>query len=419
MKAILAGTFRTTATTALEIETGLPPTHLRLCNKILKTFARMQTTPAKHPIHQCVLRAVSSKSQHHISTLEYISRSFPNHAAESLETILPFARPPWWTPKFTINVSGNKDEAKARHNNAIHNDDTLYVYTDGSGIDGQVGAAAYCPNTSTTKRQYLGTENQHNIYSAELTGMAMAIDIAQSCQRNYKQCVIYADSQAAIKATAKPGNQSGQPILCSLLDSIDNLASSRGIELHIEWVPGHMDIEGNETVDKAAKEAAQSKGRGVDTMRFKHKPLKSARINFIKQTTKKEWEEEWNTSKDDARHLRRITSKMQVKESTKLYTTIDNRRHVAQLARLRTGHCSLNQYLHRFGIEESPLCACNSGAIENVEHFLLHCRKYDRQRAILCKEVGIGGMWVEKLLGYPKLIGHTMEYVENTKRFDF
>jgi len=102
-----------------------------------------------------------------------------------------------------------------------------------------------------------------------------------------------------------------------------------------------------------------------------------------------------------------------------LYTTVNTRHQVAQLARLRTGHCSLNQYLHRFGIVDSPLCACNSGAIENVEHFLIHCPKYDRQRATLMKEVGIGGMWVEKLLGYSKFVTHTLEYVKSTKRFDF
>ena len=60
------------------------------------------------------------------------------------------------------------------------NDDTLYVYTDGSGIDGEVGAAAYSPTTLSIKQQYLGSENQHNIYSAELTAIDIAINIAQT-----------------------------------------------------------------------------------------------------------------------------------------------------------------------------------------------------------------------------------------------
>jgi len=173
-----------------------------------------------------------------------------------------------------------------------------------------VGAEAYSPTILSIKQQYLGSENQHNIYSAELTAIEIAVNIAQTCQNNYKQCVIYADSQAAIKATLKPGRQSEQSILCSLLSSIDNLISSQGIDLHIAWIPGHRDIEGNEMADKAAKAAAQS--RGMNAMPFKHKSL-NARVNLIKQTIKKEWTEDWKTAKGDARHLRRITNKTQVK----------------------------------------------------------------------------------------------------------
>src|SRR5436309_8334411 len=97
---------------------------------------------------------------------------------------------------------------------------------------------------------------------------------------------------------------------------------------------------------------------------FNHKSLKNARVNLIKQTIKKEWKEDWKTAKGDARHLQRITNKTQVNESMTLYTTVNTRHQVAQLVRLRTGHCSLNQYLYRFGIVDSPLCPCNSGVIE-------------------------------------------------------
>jgi hypothetical protein len=65
------------------------------------------------------------------------------------------------------------------------------------------------------------------------------------------------------------------------------------------------------------------------------------------------------------------------------------------------------------------MCDCSSGAIETVEHYLLHCPKYERQRAKLMKKAGIGGMWIEKLLGYPEIIRHTLEYVKETGRFKF
>jgi len=128
--------------------------------------------------------------------------------------------------------------------------------------------------------------------------------------------------------------------------------------------------------------------------------------------------ENCENGKDSAKHLRCITTKMEAQNSYKIYNGI-KRSEVSQLSRLRTGHCSLNQYLHRFHHEESPECPCSSGAIETVEHFLIHCPKYDKERSKLIKNVGVGGMWIEKLLGNPKFIEFTLDYVKETGRMVF
>jgi hypothetical protein len=65
------------------------------------------------------------------------------------------------------------------------------------------------------------------------------------------------------------------------------------------------------------------------------------------------------------------------------------------------------------------MCECNSEATEMVDHYLINCSKYDRQRHKLIKNVGIGGMWVEKLLGDTSRIKHRLEYIKDTKRFNF
>ena len=54
-----------------------------------------------------------------------------------------------------------------------------------------------------------------------------------------------------------------------------------------------------------------------------------------------------------------------------------------------------------------------------VEHYLLRCEKFDRQRDRLRRKAGIEGMRIEKLLGDPKLIQHTIKYIEETERFTF
>src|SRR5271169_797062 len=413
LKAIL-GCFRTTPTAALERETALAPPHLRLQSKILRTLTRMQTLPEQHPTKICVERAAKSNSKTFVSNLEYLLRVFPDYT-EPTEIILPYVRPPWWNPTHQISIGTDKDAAKKSHDETTHGSNTIRIYTDGSGINGHVGAAAYSPELAETKSQYLGSEAQFNVYAAEVTAINMAVDIAKKANETIKHCIIYADSQPAIIATTKPVKQSGQSIIAETLKSLESLQEQKpDLKVSIIWIPGHMDIPGNEKADEEAKKAATStQSRRTP---FNHNPLKSARNRTVKEKSNREWEQAWKNRNHNSRFLRRITTKPNVEKGPKLYNCITKRGQISQLARLRTGHCPLNQYLHRFNIEDSPLCECGSGAIETVEHYLLLCNRYDKERAALIAKVGVGGMWIERLLGHPKLIGHTLEFVKSTKR---
>jgi ribonuclease HI len=149
---------------------------------------------------------------------------------------------------------------------------------DGSGIDGNVGAAAVCPQITEVVQRYLGSDKEHNVYTAEITALELAAKIAILSPPSYTKCVIYVDSQAAIKGINKPGKQSDQTILISAIAKA--LVDGRQMVIEIIWVPGHEDVEGNE---KAAKEAAKSEGNDPSILRSMHKPLKSARSQLIKQ----------------------------------------------------------------------------------------------------------------------------------------
>ena len=341
MKAIL-GTFRTTVTSALKVESSLYPAHLRLRIKILKSLTHMQTYPPMNPIQSSIQRAARSQSKVHITTLEYMTRTFPQYDPSTIETIYPHPKPPWWTQPFAVAICGDKKEAKKYHDNAIHSPDTICIYTDGSGIDSHIGAAAYSPTTSAVKRQYLGPETEYNIYVAEVAAVKLAADIVKESGNTYEKGVIYLDSQAAAKGLTKPNKQLGQQILISVLEYIEAIKALTP-NITLVWIPGHMEIVGNEKADEAAKEAAKSKKVDVN---FTHKPLKSSRSNVINQIVKKDWLDAWKNGKDNAKQLRRITTKAQDQESKKLYNSINNRTSLVQLARLHTGHCSLNQYLH-------------------------------------------------------------------------
>ena len=130
------------------------------------------------------------------------------------------------------------------------------------------------------------------------------------------------------------------------------------------------------------------------------------------------WHTQWSTEKGTACQLRNIT-KAAKSPGPLIYQSLgNNRKHIAWIARLRTGHCGLNSYLHRFAISDEEMCECGKGQ-ETVKHYLLVCTKFEDQRVELRKKVEARGMRVERLLGDKKLIRHTLDFVEQSNRFDF
>ena len=92
----------------------------------------------------------------------------------------------------------------------------------------------------------------YKVYSAELV---MALRFALHRPINtIKTVTMFTDNQAAIRSSSNLTGQSGQQILRYIVNSIDNLRR-KDIEVELHWVPAHLDIEGNERADAAAKQA--------------------------------------------------------------------------------------------------------------------------------------------------------------------
>ena len=62
-------------------------------------------------------------------------------------------------------------------------------------------------------------------------------------------------------------------------------------------------------------------------------------------------------------------------------------------------------HLHRIGKLGNP----SRDKTETVEHLLLECKNYKESRKDLRKRVSIGKMKVARLLGYTKILKHTLE----------
>jgi ribonuclease HI len=420
----ITGCFKTTSTTALQHETELLPIELELRKQITKYLTRVQTLPIKHPMKIWLLKAVRYwkiiKNPTFPSNLEYLVKQYPDYIKETMEEIHPYIKPPWWS---LTNISTHianipKDKAKEEHQKLLKDNNTpniLHIYTDGSGIESHIGAAAYSPTISASTHQYLGKADTANVYTAELTAIQLGINMAAKSHEQYDKCFIYVDNQSSIQAIEKPKQQSGQYIIRNILQSLEELQNRRpNLEFKIEWVPGHMDITGNEKADEEAKRAALEQLTEESFTQYKLKSVQITKINDDINTVAKK---AWNNGKTNARQHRKITRPRRFKTGVQLYGELP-RKKLANLIRLRTGHCRLNSYLNRCNIIEDPSCDCGHG-IENVKHFLLLCKKYEEARKELRKKVGGRNMRMENLLGDPKLIKDTLEYVEKTGRFNF
>ncbi len=107
------------------------------------------------------------------------------------------------------------------------------------------------------------------------------------------------------------------------------------------------------------------------------------------------------------------------KSTSRIYDELGNqRKDIAWIASLRMGHCSLNDYLHRFHIIDNSTCECGN-AKETVRHFLLICPLHQRERDKLRKKVRVVRMRMEQLLGDPRRVKYTIEFIDTIKRFDF
>ena len=282
----------------MEIEAGLPPTWIRLQTKVLLAATRMQSLSKDHPIQRWLgeARQTYTANVKYISPLGNILIQFTDTAAKT-EHIEPYTRPSWWTLKAKIHIPPNKEATKACHDKLAKEAQRkrMHIYTDGSGINEQIGAAAYNKTLNKTSHQHLGHQTKYNVYAAELTAIQAGISQWARVRGLYPICYIYTDSQAACMSIAKPGRQSGQGIIMNILDQIDEIGPQQ--QLNIVWIPGHQDIDGNERADMEAKTAAQSP---EISRRIKYPPQKSCRAQDIKAKAKVQWQEIWGANNTTA-----------------------------------------------------------------------------------------------------------------------
>ena len=141
-----------------------------------------------------------------------------------------------------------------------------------------------------------------------------------------------------------------------------------------------MGIEGNETVDVLAKEALLSEEIQV----IIHMSKAEAKSIIWKKVIA-EWQQSWD-GEERGRHYYQFQSKV---NGGRKFSN-GSRREEVIITRLKLGHSALNKTLQVMGKHPTGLCDhCQEE--ESVEHVIMNCNLYQRERETMMEELrGVG-----------------------------
>ncbi|KAJ5575967.1 reverse transcriptase [Penicillium sp. DV-2018c] len=224
------------------------------------------------------------------------------------------------------------------------------MYTDGSGIDGKIGAAAVVDLEDRHAHSQMGDDDTSTVFAAELRAIEMALTMAQESTEPWAEqakngIVIFADSQAALRAaTTTHAIRTSLSVRMSRPDPA--VRRQRGLD-RTEMDPG----------------APRGPGRTAKLSQQRDTPCAAKRR--IRSEAKLEWEKLWakETTSRPTKRLIEIPTK-----KTLEYWSGLRKATSSILIQLRTGRIGLGAYLHRINRRDSSRSTL---AFEQIADFTL------------------------------------------------
>ena len=280
----------------------------------------------------------------------------------STERFLSKLDPPWAPQLPELTLLPVKDQ---KWNNFVQ------IYTDAAKAnDSRCSAAFVIPEQNVTEWRRL--TDGLAIAKCELIAVYLAIKWVENRAKsatNVDKFVIFSDSQKALQTISSIGDSNS--IKTSIVQTWQALR--RNDTVCFSWVKAHSGERGNELSDQAAKyglEATETLG-----CRFDNNDVKEAAENYFIN----EWQLAWDSPRTSCGRFVHTHSPFVSKRNVLFGSS---RSEQVFLLRVRLDLLALNHRLFRIKKHPTGLCSnCNQSAKENVEHVLLVCPAYTKERA--------------------------------------
>ncbi|KOB77015.1 Non-LTR retrotransposon CATS [Operophtera brumata] len=211
------------------------------------------------------------------------------------------------------------------------------IYTDGSKIEGKVGAALTCWSEGKESRfSTFRLESHNTVFQSELYAL-------------YRAVRMVSDSRSSLDLLRSPAVT--HPLAAAIMKCLRDIRT-RGKRVRLFWLMAHVGTPGNERADELAKNAALKKKTIAD--------YSKVLISYIRGRIREESIIKWQ-----ARYDASCMGSVQV----------------------LTGHGGFASYLHRFKLKDSSSCECDPNLEETVWHLLCECPRYGRDRMELEIEI--------------------------------
>jgi ribonuclease HI len=328
-------------------------------------------------------------------------------------------KPPWWIPNLTSHIATTKEEATEQFSNLPGCPATQHLYSDGSKTEHGIGAGVIDPQCSCQLSLCLGDASQATVFEAELAGIQLALQLAATLPTTVTQVTIHLDNQHAILACmGRPTTQPAQHHILMIHSTLHTLQSSHPqTRFHLNWIPSHTGITGNEATDKIAKVAANN--AAIDAATPPPFPAsatvarKHARAHFTRLPK----------NQRHANHHRKMRGSTSSHHTVCLLSGM-KRRQCSIMVQLQSGHVGLHSYLACFAHVDTPICE-RCATPETVEHYLTACKCHTLvQSELICSimchtnnEIKDKSKDVAMLLSHPDAIPITLQYIAATGRF--